>query len=126
MSKVSLISDILPSAAVKPTSSGYTGSSSRSAKTQEKFSEPKAARILTSMVETSKFQRCEKKWFAAFFATVIIFLLTSSFSLTALDNFMMRRGVDIFGSSNNNNEVIVSIVQFVLIFALLMWLLKNF
>lgn len=116
MSKVSLISDIVTKDKVQSTS--------------EKFSATKktdrTARVMTSMIETGKFQRCEKKWFAAFFATVIIFLLTSSFSLTMFDGFMMKRGVDIFGNADHTNELIVNAVQFVAVFILLMWLLKHF
>ena len=125
-SKISLISDVLSKEPVKATVSSLTSSNPRAKYTQEKYSAPKSARVLYNLVEAGKHNRCEKRWFAAFFTAAAIWLLTSSFTITLVDNFLMARGVDLFGTVDRVPEIVLNGVQFLIVFMLLMWLLKQF
>ncbi len=126
-SKISLISEVLSKEPVKATISSITSSNPRAKSApQEKYSAPKSARVLYNLVEAGKHNRCEKRWFAAFFTAAAIWLLTSSFTITLIDNFLMGRGVDLFGTTDRVPEIVLNGVQFMIVFVLLMWLLKQF
>ena len=103
----------------KPTKSGKI-------KTVKKKPEPTPSKIYSSIVADSNHMRTEKRWFIIVFTAIMIMLITSSFTLAALDKFLLARNVDLFNKANMTNEIILNVVQFALVAGLLTYALKQF
>ncbi len=78
--------------------------------------EVKSHRAIESFAVSAKSISADKKWLVSFLITFVALLIFSTFSVSIIDQFLFKRGIDLFTKDSTRNQIYLTIGQFILLF----------
>lgn len=81
---------------------------------------------LSNIYSNLKHTHSEKKWMIALVVAVVAILITNTFTISMIDHFLFSLGIDLFQKHTRQHELILLLIQFLIIFIVIRWILTYY